>query len=79
MGFTVHFFTVSIFYKYLVKWALTEMECSVAGTTTLDREWESVRRTRKTSESTTALKTKKKKARVRIKQAKSDSYLTYGQ
>ena len=23
----------------LVKWALTEMECSVAGTTTLDREW----------------------------------------
>ena len=55
------------------------MECSVAGTATLDREWESVRRTRKTSESTTALKTKKKKARVHIKQAKSDSYLTYGQ
>jgi hypothetical protein len=33
------FFTVSKFYKNLVKWALTEMECSVAGTTTLDREW----------------------------------------
>jgi hypothetical protein len=32
-------FTVSKFYKNLVKWALTEMECSVAGTTTLDREW----------------------------------------
>ena len=26
-------------FKNLVKWALTEMECSVAGTTTLDREW----------------------------------------
>jgi predicted enzyme related to lactoylglutathione lyase len=34
----VHFFTVSKFYKNLVKWTLTEMECSVAGTTTLDRE-----------------------------------------
>jgi hypothetical protein len=32
------FFTVSKFYKNLVKWALTEMECSVAGTTTLDRD-----------------------------------------
>jgi hypothetical protein len=31
-------FTVSKFYKNLVKWALTEMLCSVAGTTTLDRE-----------------------------------------
>jgi hypothetical protein len=36
-------FTVSKFYKNLVKWALTEMECSVAGTTTLDREWQVVR------------------------------------
>ena len=35
------FFTVSKFYKNLVKWAFTEMECSVAGTTTLDREWNS--------------------------------------
>jgi hypothetical protein len=34
------FFTVSKFYKILVKWALTEMECSVAGTTSLDREWQ---------------------------------------
>jgi hypothetical protein len=34
------FFTVSNFYKNLVKWALTEIESSVAGTTTLDREWE---------------------------------------
>jgi hypothetical protein len=34
------FFTVSKFYKNLVKWALTEMLCSVAGTTTLDREWQ---------------------------------------
>ena len=33
------FFTVSKFYKNLVKWALTEIESSVAGTTTLDREW----------------------------------------
>ena len=33
------FFTVSKFYKNLVKWTLTEMECIVAGTTTLDREW----------------------------------------
>ena len=32
-------FTVSIFYTNLVKGALPEMECSVAGTTTLDREW----------------------------------------
>jgi hypothetical protein len=32
-------FTVSNFYKNLVKWALTEIESSVAGTTTLDREW----------------------------------------
>ena len=32
------FFTVSKFYKNLVKWALTEMLCSVAGTRTLDRE-----------------------------------------
>ena len=30
---------VSKFYKNLVKWALTEIEWSVAGTTTLDREW----------------------------------------
>ena len=30
---------VSKFYPNLIKWALTEMECSVAGTTTLDREW----------------------------------------
>jgi hypothetical protein len=37
------FFTVSKFYKNLVKWALTEMECSVTGTTTLDREWDFVR------------------------------------
>jgi hypothetical protein len=34
------FFTVSNFYKNLVKWALTEIESSVAGTTTLDGEWE---------------------------------------
>jgi hypothetical protein len=33
------FFTVSNFYKNLVKWALTEIESSVAGTTTLGREW----------------------------------------
>ena len=33
------FFTVSKFYKNLVKWALTEMLCSIAGMTTLDREW----------------------------------------
>jgi hypothetical protein len=33
------FFTVSKFYKHLVKWALTEIKWSVAGTTTLDREW----------------------------------------
>jgi hypothetical protein len=33
------FFTVSKFYKNLVKWALTEIEWSVGGTTTLDREW----------------------------------------
>jgi hypothetical protein len=33
------FFTVSNFYKNFVKWALTEIESSVAGTTTLDREW----------------------------------------
>ena len=32
------FFTVSKFYKNIVKWALTEMLCSVAGTTTVDRE-----------------------------------------
>ena len=32
------FFTVSNFYKNHVKWALTEIESSVAGTTTLDRE-----------------------------------------
>jgi hypothetical protein len=32
------FFTVSNFYKNLVKWVLTEIESSVAGTTTLDRE-----------------------------------------
>jgi hypothetical protein len=32
------FFTVSDFYKNLVKWALTEIESSVAGTITLDRE-----------------------------------------
>jgi hypothetical protein len=32
------FLTVSKFYKNLVKWTLTEMLCSVAGTTTLDRE-----------------------------------------
>ena len=30
---------VSKFYKNLVKWALTEIESSIAGTTTLDREW----------------------------------------
>ena len=34
------FFTVSKFYKNLVKWVLTEIEWSVAGTTTLDREWQ---------------------------------------
>jgi hypothetical protein len=34
---------------------------------------------RKTRESMTALVTKKKKKRVRIKRVKSDSYLTYGQ
>ena len=33
------FFTVSKFYKNLVKWGLPEMECSVAETTNLDREW----------------------------------------
>ena len=33
------FFTVFKFYKHLVKWALTEIEWSIAGTTTLDREW----------------------------------------
>jgi hypothetical protein len=33
------FLTVSNFYKNLVNWALTEIESSVAGTTTLDREW----------------------------------------
>jgi hypothetical protein len=33
------FFTVSKFYKHLVKWAWTEIEWSVAGSTTLDREW----------------------------------------
>jgi hypothetical protein len=33
------FFTVSKFYKNLVKWALTDIESNVAGTTTLDREW----------------------------------------
>jgi hypothetical protein len=32
------FFTVSKFYKNFVKWALTGVS-SVAGTTTLDREW----------------------------------------
>jgi hypothetical protein len=32
------FFYSSKFYKNMVKGALTEMECSVAGTTTLDRE-----------------------------------------
>ena len=32
------FLTVSNFYKNLVNWALTEIESSVAGTTTLDRE-----------------------------------------
>jgi hypothetical protein len=32
------FFTVSKFYKNLVKWALTEIEWSVAGIS-LDREW----------------------------------------
>jgi hypothetical protein len=32
------FFTDSNFYKNFVKWALTEIESSVAGTTTLDRE-----------------------------------------
>jgi hypothetical protein len=36
---STRFFTVSNFYKNLVKWALTEIESSVAGTTTLDREW----------------------------------------
>ena len=34
-----YIFLVSKFYKNLVKWALTEIEWSVAGTTTLDREW----------------------------------------
>ena len=34
---------------------------------------------RKTRESTTALATKKKKADVRIKRVRSDSYLSYGQ
>ena len=33
------FFIVSNFYKNLVKWALTEIESRVAGTTNLDREW----------------------------------------
>ena len=37
------FFTLSKFYKHLVKWPLTEMEWSVAGTTTLDREWFDIR------------------------------------
>jgi hypothetical protein len=36
---SIYFLTVSKFYKHLVKWALTEIEWSVAGTTTLDREW----------------------------------------
>jgi hypothetical protein len=36
---SIFFLTVSKFYKHLVKWALTEIEWSVAGTTTLDREW----------------------------------------
>jgi hypothetical protein len=34
----LNFNPVSKFYKHLVKWALTEIEWSVAGTTTLDRE-----------------------------------------
>ena len=35
----VHFFLLFLnFYKNLVKWALTEIESSAAGTTTLDRE-----------------------------------------
>jgi hypothetical protein len=33
------FLTVSKFYKNLVKWAFTEMLCSVAGTTTLDNDY----------------------------------------
>ena len=33
------FVIVSNFYKNLVKWALTEIKSSVAGTTTLDSEW----------------------------------------
>ena len=32
------FFTIFNFYKNLVKWVLTEIESSVAGTTTLERE-----------------------------------------
>jgi small-conductance mechanosensitive channel len=36
------FFIVSNFYKNLVKWAFTEIESSVAGTTTLDRECQSI-------------------------------------
>ena len=35
---SIFFFTVSNIYKDLVNWALTEIEYSVAGTTTLDRE-----------------------------------------
>ena len=38
-NFKYIFFTVSKFYKNLVKWVLTEILYSVAGTTTLDREW----------------------------------------
>ena len=34
----IQMFTVSKFYKNLVKWALTEMDGSVAGTKTLNRE-----------------------------------------
>ena len=33
------FFTVSNFYKNLVKWALIEIQSSVAGMTTLGKEW----------------------------------------
>ena len=38
-NFKYIFLLFSKFYKHLVKWALTEIEWSVAGTTTLDREW----------------------------------------
>ena len=45
--------------------------CTLVNTSTSDHK--------KTQENTTTLATKKEKAYVRIKQAKSDSYVSYGQ